>query len=268
MEVIEGASLAGTIWANKDLIKIIYEDVAQPSTRSVGKALGLVFDFSMNYLQYLGERQKVLLGKRIEEYRSKICNIPEEKIIEVPPEIGVPVLQRLTYTTNDELANLFLELLKTASSTDTIQLAQPRFIQIIEALSVDEARIIHYLRKQEYFPYFYLRAKNWVVLKHEEYNFTSNITGIEKRIDLMFPDNMQAYLDNFIGLSLIHNESPLQLSKRQIYTELLSLYNVGAMINDHKKIKPEAVISRKMSYYLITDFGLSFIKCCCPNTSD
>ena len=68
------------------------------------------------------------------------------------PQIGVPIIEKLGYITNDEIADLFTNLLTKASSVDTVNLAHPSFVQLIERLSVDEARIIKYLFNKEDIP--------------------------------------------------------------------------------------------------------------------
>ena len=130
------------------ILTTIYGDLAQPSIRKIGIALETVFEFSTSFLLPLklqNEKFKLNFEKRLNEYKKKLDGISDEKIIEVNPQIGTPIIERLSYTTNDEIAKMFTNLLAKASSIDTVNLAHPSFIQLIERLSVDEAKLIQYL---------------------------------------------------------------------------------------------------------------------------
>ena len=126
----------------------VYADVAQPSVKTLGAALGTVLEFSTSFLlpvKLLNEMFKLNFTKRMEEYKEKQEQIPEEKRCEVHPQIGTPIIDKLSYTTNDEIADLFTTLLANASNIDMVNTAHPSFVSIIERLSPDEAKLIRYL---------------------------------------------------------------------------------------------------------------------------
>ncbi|GAB1359243.1 hypothetical protein MASR1M31_10240 [Porphyromonadaceae bacterium] len=128
----------------------VYSDLAQPSVKAVGIALGTVFEFSASFvaIKLLNEKFKLNFAKRIDEYRTKLEQIPEEKRCEVHPQVGTPIVEKLSYTTNDEIADLFT-LLTNASNIDMVNTAHPSFVNMIERLSTDEARIIRYLKGKD-----------------------------------------------------------------------------------------------------------------------
>lgn len=75
----------------------IYEDLAQPSVRAVGSALGTVFEFSSSILlpvKLLNEKVKLNFTKNLNDYKKKLEEIPEEKRCEVHPQIGTPIVEK------------------------------------------------------------------------------------------------------------------------------------------------------------------------------
>ena len=140
----------------------VYEDLAQPSVKAVGNALGTVFEFSTAILlpvKLLNEKFKLNFTKNLNDYKKKLEEVPEEKRCEVHPQIGTPIVEKLTYTTNDEIADLFTTLLANASNIDMVNTAHPSFANMIERLSPDEARIIKYLKGKEDIQYCDFRGK-------------------------------------------------------------------------------------------------------------
>ena len=66
----------------------VYEDLAQPSVKAVGNALGTVFEFSTSILlpvKLLNEKFKLNFTKNLNDYKKKLEEIPEEKRCEVHP---------------------------------------------------------------------------------------------------------------------------------------------------------------------------------------
>lgn len=142
--------------AGANVLGQFYQDLAQPSVKALGQALATVFELCPNSLLSLKlwtEKRKLNFAKRLNEYKDKLEQIPEEKRCEVDTQIGTPIVEKLTYTTNDEIADLFTTLLANASNIDTVNRAHPAFVDIIGRLSEDEARIIQYLRTAIEVPY-------------------------------------------------------------------------------------------------------------------
>ncbi|MCX8523337.1 DUF4393 domain-containing protein [Chryseobacterium formosus] len=143
----------GILKDSQQLLMAIYGDLAQPSVKKVGVALGTVIEFSTSIflpLKFQSEKWKINFDKRLNDYKNKLYSISEEDIIEVNPQLGVPIIDRLVYTTNDDIAEMFSNLLTKASSIKTVSQAHPSFINILERISSDEAKIIKYLKNKSY----------------------------------------------------------------------------------------------------------------------
>ena len=250
---------------SSQLVGNLYTDLFQPSIKTLGKTLGSVVEFLTLLqvpIQHVNEKVKLNYSKRLREYAKKLEDIPEEEKCEVNPQIGVPIMEKLGYITNDEIADLFTNLLTKASSIDTVNLAHPSFVQLIERLSVDEAKIIRYLFNKEYIPCVSFHA----YFKNEEgfVDFLENGTSLSFEIDLSFTKNEKLYLDNLVSMGILDISHTLHLTNEAIYESLCKLHKyeqlVNELCNDENSLFDR--IEKKKSYYQITDFGKSFIKAC------
>ena len=73
--------IAELIKATPNILGQVYEDLAQPSVKAVGNALGTVFEFSTSILlpvKLLNEKFKLNFTKNLNDYKKKLEEIPEE----------------------------------------------------------------------------------------------------------------------------------------------------------------------------------------------
>ncbi len=196
--------------ANNELIlKDIYHDLAQPGVRKVGQALETTLDLANTILlpvKLINEKSRLIFTNNLDSYKEKLSKHDLSEITVVPPEIGIPILDKLTYYTNDELSNLFINLLLTSSLTESSNYSHPCYVKIIESLSPDEARILMHISKNSIssIPFIYFIAKVKDEAKPNDYIRDMFIkTGLEEKIDLIVPENINVYLENLISLSLV-----------------------------------------------------------------
>lgn len=246
------------------LVGNLYTDLFQPSIKNIGKTLGSVVElvtFQAN-IDHAVKKRKLNLDKRLDEYMRKLEYIPEEKKCEVNPQIGVPIMEKLGYITNDEIADLFTNLLTKASSVDTVNLAHPSFVQLIERLSVDEARIIKYLFNKEYIPCVSFRT----YFKKKE-GFVETLesgTSLSFEINFSFPKNEKLYLDNLVSMGILDISHGKYLTDEKIYEPLYKLHRYEQLVNElcNDENSPFKEIDKDKSFYQVTDFGKAFIKAC------
>lgn len=264
MAAEEENQIVGLVKASSNVLCQFYQDMAQPSVKAMGQALATVFELCPNSLLSLKlwtEKRKLNFAKRLNEYKEKLEQIPEEKRIEVDTQIGTPIVEKLTYTTNDEIADLFTTLLANASNIDTVNRAHPAFVDIISRLSTDEARIIHYL---SYHPIICYRDVN-AYAKTVGYNtLISHATVLSKNIILQYPQNEGAYISNLLSLGIISDEAPTYRIDRTEYDEIEDFHNIEMLKN---RLVPEVYksIKTKDSYYEVTPFGNLLIGACIKN---
>lgn len=153
------ATIITALMKNPDLLKLIYSDVAEPSVRKVGEALSTVFDFGNTLLlplKLLNEKSKILFTNSMEKYREKIEKLNDDDINKVPPEIGIPIMEKLLYTQDEDLASLYIELLANASNKKTCGYVHPLNIHIVHMITPDEAVLLKNMSetiKETKFPY-------------------------------------------------------------------------------------------------------------------
>jgi len=228
----------------------------------IGKSLKAVFEFvSIPFmaLQLQNDKVKLNLEKRLDEYAQKLHTIPEDKRCEVHPQIGLPIIEKLTYTTSDEIADLFTNLLASASSRDTVNTAHPAFISMIERMSSDEARILVYLKDKEDIPYCDINAypnqdRGYITL-------SEHVTMIDEDVTLSYPQNIDAYLANFISLGiLLDMRGVFRIDKTQ-YDRIRKKCQVEAMTKSYVPEYFKSIVVQE-SYYQVTSFGKLFIQAC------
>lgn len=255
-------NITDLIKSTPNILGVIYQDLAQPSVKAVGNALGTVFEFSTSFLlpvKLLNEKFKLNFKKRLNEYKEKLEEIPEDKRCEVHPQIGTPIIEKLSYTTNDEIADMFTTLLANASNVDMVNNAHPSFVSMIERMSPDEARILSYLKDKIDIQYcnFHGDVKDGegytTLLDHE--------TLLRNEIEFNYPQNLNAYLANFISLGIIIDKAGIWKIDKTIYNKIRDKVNLKKL---EDTLVPQTFksITVEESYYEITDFGKLFIKAC------
>jgi len=247
-----------------DLLKEIYGDFAKPSVQSVGKALGTVFDIVFGGLSYFPQKGNIYLKNNLERYRKKLENVPVDNIIIADPQIGVPIVEKLNYTTHEEISDLFTTLLANASISEKVVSVHPSFISIIEQLAPDEAKIIAHLSTNPTIPYCNINGSfyNDGAILQNSYNILIyHATDLPWQIDFYTKENIGAYLDNLVRLGILSDEKGTQIQEMSLYKDILEKYNYN-----HIKETLDTSVYRNVfidkSFYALTDFGKLFIKAC------
>jgi hypothetical protein len=269
---------------NSKVVEKAYEDILSNPGRKIGEALGTIINVGNTFLwpiKWANERTRIYFENNLKKFESKLSQFDEEKIIEVPTEISMPILERFTYVSNDEISDAFTNLLATASNTDTIQFAHPSFIQIIDRLSPDEAKIIKHFSNNPAIPYLNLSKYTLKTIKEEDLVDgkeikptinTSEFFTVFKRynfiiteIELIFPENLGLYLDNLISLGLIRDYKEYVYSKfNDVYDKMENdlCEKYANAFEDIPEILKEKSKKVEHGMFEITDFGSLFIKAC------
>lgn len=244
------------------VLESLYGDLAQPGVKAIGQALGTALEFCTSLLlpiKLLNEKFKLNFAKRLNEYKTKLEAIPEDKRCEVHPQIGLPIIEKLTYTTCDEIADLFTSLLASASSIDTANTAHPAFISMIERMSPDEARILEYLKDEEDIQYCdinaYIKDGSGFVCLYE------HVTVLDLDVPLNYPQNTNAYLANFVSLGILRDKKGVFRTDKTQYNRISEKYKVEELTKEYVPTKFNS-IDVDESYYQVTPFGRLFIQAC------
>lgn len=257
-----------------EVFKEIYPDLAQPALRKVGIALEATIDFTTIPFKYLGmvsKKADLKIKKNLNNYQSKLDSIDSSEIGSVPPEIGVPILEELTRITNEELTEMYINLLVNASTVENSRYAHPSFINVLKNISSDEAKIIDFIMKNKNNLPIYIR--------YERYNnvsaavpITDNINNISNLVDLSFPDNNSFYMKNLISLGIIEAKDLYYRFQVEQYESFEK--SIKEIKEDANRIMKEMIeFERKNGEYAskyelrgmwghfkVTDYGKEFFK--------
>lgn len=267
MEPIEKL-LTSIVKTDKEIISLIYKDLAQPSVQKVGKALSTVFGLGNTLLlpiKLLNEKANHLFVHHMEKFRRNLDQIDENKIQPIEPQIGVPILESLEYTTNQKLGNLYINLLTTASNFDTASHAHPSYVKIIGNITPDEAFILEFLDEDETstrrIPFISLKLHfDFGSSKKDTTNKVSaeeHITEFEYSSKIKFPKLVKLYISNLIGLGLIQSEID-----NYVGPDFDELKKKMKSIIDYYEQDSRITIEYIHGYFSLTDFGKGFIRSC------
>lgn len=249
------------------LLSDVYGDLLRPGVKQVGRALETVVGLGNTILwpvALANEKARIALDKNLEKYRAQMENVPEEEVVNVPPEIGVPIAEKLAYVTDEELSDLYVNLLAKASTKETAKFAHPSFVNVINNLSPDEALILKDFHTRVLIPFVTAQ-----LTKKESSDFRiagDVLTGVETRLPLSFPQNVVAYLSNLEGLGLIQIRRDLKIVQPDLYDTLEAAYKPACeKLNSDRETLELKFVHGKID---VTPFGKIFMNACLTKLKD
>lgn len=130
----------------------VYQDVVQPAAKELGTALQTV---AKTLHIVLAPISALVWGyDRVKDFVShdvakKLEGVPVEELGEPEPHVAGPALEALRYTGyQEELRELYANLLATSIDMATATQAHPAFVEMIKQISPDEARIVRLLARR------------------------------------------------------------------------------------------------------------------------
>ena len=154
----------------------------------------------------------------MEKYRARMQDTPIEDTCEVAPEIGVPIAEKLTYVTNEDLSKMYVELLAKASQVQHANVAHLSFVNIINNISPDEGIILESLKNVLKVPFIEVRLKK--IGKSEYIVAQPLLLELSCLADLAYPNNVAAYFSNLDGLGVLNVRTSVWLSDDSFYEPL------------------------------------------------
>lgn len=244
------------------LLKEVYGDLAKPGVEQVGKALGTVIGLGNTILwpvALANEKARIAIESNLEKYRKRFEYIPKDEITEVTPEIGVPIVEKITYVTNEELSDMYVELLAKASTASSASLAHPSFVNVINNLSPDEAVLLKTLRTNQSLPFVKIRLhqngkQEWKLLD-PLYSPLAKVAGIS------FPNNVVAYVSNFEGLGILQVRTDVYMAGEGLY-EPLELESKARYKAFEDVPEQKMQIKFQKGKIEVTPFGRLFLQAC------
>lgn len=286
---------------NKLLEKIptdkVYKALFHPGLKTAGLLLKDVLEIGNLVLlpfKIANIKCRNYLRRNMELYDEKVQEIDPEKRCLVDPQVGLQIVDKMTLINQEELRQMFVNLLTKASCIDTQDLVHPSFLNILNNLSKDEAIILFAYRDKPELPFIDIMVhktifpsdkadyfhKNRKLTKEEfiqksEYESkirkvqirsSYNLTGIEKKIKLYFPQKIDLYLENLTQFGIIEFIRDKYLPRfndqyaemvNSLYTNAIDLAKERCREGEDDTVSMEHHVHK--GFIQFTEFGRAFV---------
>ena len=254
-----------------ELLKELYGDLAKPGVAQVGKALETVLGLGNNVLlplRLLNETCRRFEEKKFQDIADRFKNIRYENIVDVRPEIGTPILEKLSYTDDDTLRKMFIELLAKSADRTQVENAHPAFVGIIENITPDEAILLNHLKNRDSIPYM------WVWEKIDDDGVFRIVSDyiIKCPTEIIYRKNIPMYISNLSGMGLLRAEDGKFNPKDSVYDPIFDLIKKqipdvlkGDMIHFESNYPANSMIASR-GVIQVLPFGTAFQRACLPTT--
>ena len=257
----------------KQLAKDVYNDAGHPAAQNVGGAMGTLTGFFNHVVLHplkklnIEYEQKAIAWQR--EMEKKYNAIPEDNRVEPQLNIVGPTLESMKYNImDDDLAEMFSNLLVSDMDKTTQGLCTPSFVKVIEQMTPNDAKlfctIYHKSKNNEDLPVCtikFIMKENPDLGLREEYipkYFTSfSVMGLSSI-------SLSKSIQNLHRLGLIEVDFLKHYINDDLYKTILNSDEVNGVIQWAKSIVKkdyEAKIGSKGILFL-NEFSRDFAKVC------
>ena len=241
----------------------IYQDAIQPAAKEVGKGLKVIAKavntalMPVEGLIWGVEQIKDFVHERVSQ---KLEDIPPEDIQQPKPHIAVPAIDALRYTgSEDDLSELYANLLATSMDKATAYRAHPGFVDMIKNMCPDEARIMRFLSSNPDYPLVNIKSVSTTDQSFRVVHRHLSLLGLDAKCEhIPLTSN---YIDNLERLGLVQVETMVKMSNDELYTRIEKYPQVEEIIDDLNKTQGRKVEVEKIRL-AVTDLGKQFIRSC------
>lgn len=254
-------SVKDTAEAMQGLLKEvpIYQDLAQPALQEAGRNLVV-----------LGKAVKIALApitalvwgyETIAEYihkavTEKLKNVPQENIIPPALEVAGPAIEALRFAGNNEdIRELYANLLANSMDSTTAKNAHPSFVEIIKNISSDEAHLMKCFVQNSMYPLIDVRGmlpdNKGHIVQYKNHSLFGLLAP-----NIKAPNLIPSYIDNLCRLGLIEIPALEHLTDDAVYKPLEESPEIQVHISTVKLLGREVDFNKK--YVRATSFGLQF----------
>ena len=249
-----------------EFVKERAEDIAKPTTKSIGNNLGLMVDGVFGWLGAWGEVQKIKQLQYKEKYKEKIYTkvkkIPAEDLTNPQISIVGPAVEASKYYFEEEYyQEMFANLIAASCNLKRKNKIHPSYVDIIKQLSPLDAKVLELFKFHNTYPVANLKATN------ADKTVTPCTILLcdfkEKNKDFLTEDFLEisSSIDNLIRLNLINkNKDIIELGYDYSKFELNTFY-----IAFSKSLDQNSEISIIKYRIELTNFGKNFFNICNNN---
>lgn len=162
--------------ATKEVAPEAYKDGLKPTVQEIGKFFGriprainsifLPIDIWLTKREYKLEEVKAILAKKLKD-------VSEDKLTTPEPYIAVPAIEAISYSMdNEQLKNMYANLLARAMLKSEQSKVHPSFVEIIKQLSPNDALLFKEIMEREASPIIHLSVVQDI--GNNEYHYNLN----------------------------------------------------------------------------------------------
>lgn len=198
--------------------------------------------------------------------RERLQSIPAQNIVQPTARLVVPTIQKASITEEPEIREMYANLLASSMNSVMRNGVHPGFVEIINQLSPDEAKILEYFAKVKTIPTITLRYKKKdgggvAIIKN--FSIVGEMTKCENKYET------NKYFDNLIRLGMLKASEPLSsLTNKALYEPLKNHLFILSRKND-SFVKASGYEECELieGYMELTDFGKEFCNICISKTA-
>ncbi|GEA09194.1 hypothetical protein KUL42_39550 [Alteromonas sp. KUL42] len=231
----------------------VYKDAISPAAKEIGKGLETIAKTVNIALKPLSIT--VWGFDKIEKYiMEELPKVLKEKgtesIISPDPHVAGPTIESLKYTANkEELRKMYLNLLAMSMDKDSSSRAHPSFVEVIRQLSLDEAKLLSFIKKEGIYPAMRDRSASFFRTEQSSYKrLLEYFYEICEAAGIDNPGLYRSYLDNLTRLKILEIET---------YSSRLNFHSLRKQYSDKEQIKEV-----RLKRLIVTSYGKYFIKTC------
>ena len=251
--------------ASKEIAKEMYHDVVQPIVKPVAETVSLLpraIQAALTPVEQWIEERRYNLAETKKLLQQKLEKIPLEQIVSPEAHIAVPAIQYISYCMdNEELRNMYANLLANSMNSFMKNDIHPAFIEIIKQLCPDEAKIMKvFYQTSNYIPTISVIKTN---SKKEKENIIVDFSNLGEIAACDYPFEITKYFNNLIRLGLIERGPYASyMSNTSYYDQLINHPYIQDIKNNTKLGEKFTSIIFNKSFMVLTAFGYSFCSIC------
>lgn len=208
----------------------------------------------------LGVAHVYFEGDFEKDMAEKLAKVPEERIVAPKPSIAAPAMQQLRFSLEEpDLKEMYLNLLATASDSETSASAHPAFVEVVKQLSAEEVPILNQLQASGiHEPVVELRRQlvqtggGGVSIYRHLMNVINTETGAQVEAPMV-----PTWIDNWIRLGLVQVNYASTLSRPDAYTWVEGRPEYARCLAENRSF-PGSSLEIVKGLMFVTNFGLSF----------
>lgn len=241
----------------------LYQDAFQPSAQEIGKLAGrlprVINALFANVDIWVLQRENAV--KEVQKLLElKLDHTAQEKIVDPEPYVALPAIQAISYSMgNEELRNLYANLLAKAMIDDTKESVHPSFVEIIKQMSPIDALVFKIIVESDLRPVIDLN-------RNMPSGGTQNIQNHCTWIKEFSIKQCATAIDNLLRLGLIEIPFGNYYTQQEAYNSIKE--NPLFQILEQESVKTfnnGETLDYEKNYIKLSDFSMLFYNICVVN---